>query len=58
MIKQGNPQFNKIKFRKNENLKLYPSINKIKRFLRWKPKVNLTEGLVKTIRYYKTYKKN
>ena len=57
IIKQGKPQFNKIPFRKNENLKLYPSITKIKRFLGWKPKTNLNEGLVKTINYYKTIRK-
>jgi nucleoside-diphosphate-sugar epimerase len=28
IIKQGQPQFNKIPFRKNENLKLYPSISR------------------------------
>ena len=57
IIKQGKPQFNKIPFRKNENLKLYPSITKISRFLGWKPKTNLYQGLVKTIDYYKTIKK-
>jgi len=57
IIKKGNPQFNKIPFRKNENLKLYPSINKIKRLLQWKPKTNLHQGLVKTIDYYKSIKK-
>ena len=56
IIKQGKPQFNKIPFRKNENLKLYPSINKIRRVLGWKPKTNLNQGLVKTINYYKTIK--
>ena len=56
IIKQGKPQFNKIPFRKNENLKLYPSINKITKMLGWKPKINLNEGLVKTIHYYKTLK--
>ena len=57
IIKQGKPQFNKIPFRKNENLKLYPSINKIGRMLGWKPKTNLNQVLVKTINYYKTIKK-
>ena len=57
IIKQGKPQFNRIPFRKNENLKLYPSINKIGRILGWKPKTNLNQGLVKTINYYKTIKK-
>ena len=57
IIKQGKPQFNKIPFRKNENLKLYPSINKIRRILGWIPKTSLNQGLVKTINYYKTIKK-
>ena len=57
IIKQGKPQFNRIPFRKNENLQLYPSINKIGRILGWKPKTNLHQGLVKTINYYKTIKK-
>lgn len=56
IIKQGKPQFNKIPFRKNENLKLYPSINKVSRILGWRPKTNLNQGLVKTINYYKTIK--
>ena len=56
IIKHGKPQFNKIPFRKNENLKLYPSINKISRILGWRPKTNLNQGLVKTINYYKTIK--
>ena len=54
IIKQGKPQFNKIPFRKNENLKLYPSIKKIKKVLGWTPKTNLIQGLTKTINYYKT----
>ena len=54
IIKRGKPQFNKIPFRKNENLKLFPSINKISKLLGWKPKTNLNQGLVKTINYYKT----
>ena len=54
IIKQGKPQFNKIPFRKNENLKLYPSVVKIRRILGWRSKTNLKQGLVKTINYYKT----
>ena len=56
IIKNGKPQFNKIPFRKNENLKLYPSIKKISGFLGWKPKTSLNQGLEKTINYYKTIK--
>jgi len=54
IIKKGRPQFNKIPFRKNENLKLFPSISKASKVLGWKPKTNLEQGLVKTINYYKT----
>ena len=57
IIKKGKPQFNKIPFRKNENLKLYPSIKKVRKILGWRPKTNLNQGLVKTINYYKTIKK-
>ena len=56
IVKRGKPQFNKIAFRKNENLKLYPSTIRISRLLGWKPKTNLNRGLVKTINYYKTIK--
>ena len=56
IVKQGKPEFNKIPFRKNENLKLYPSVNKINRVLGWKPKTNINQGLAKTINYYKTIK--
>ena len=57
ITKGGYPEYGKIKFRKDEILKLYPSINKISRILGWKPKTNLNQGLVKTINYYKTIKK-
>lgn len=50
--KSGNPQFGKIKLRKEEQMKIYPDISKAKKFLQWKPKVNFTKGLAKTIQYY------
>ena len=56
ITKGGYPEYGKIKFRKDEILKLYPSINKISRILGWRPKTNFDEGLVKTINYYKTIK--
>ena len=55
----GNPQFGKIDFRKDEILELYPNISKAKKFLKWKPKVSLYRGIVKTISYFKDfYEKN
>lgn len=50
--KSGKPQFNKIKLRKEEQLKIYPSLFKIRKILKWKAKINFSEGLKKTIQYY------
>ena len=50
--KSGNPQFGKIKLRKEEQMKIYPDISKAKKFLKWKPKINFIKGLAKTIQYY------
>ena len=50
--KGGNPQFGKIKLRKDEILKLYPNINKAKDKINWKPKTSFDKGLKSTIRFY------
>ena len=49
----GKPKFGKIKLRKDEPLKLYPDISKIKKYLNWKPKISFDKGLDKTIKYYR-----
>ena len=51
--KGGNPNFGQIKMRKDEILNLYPSINKARQLLNWKPKVSIKDGLRKTINYYR-----
>lgn len=56
ILKSGNPQFGKIKFRKDEIISLYPSITEAKKLLKWKPKIRLDQGLKKTISFFK--KKN
>ena len=53
MIKKGQPDFGKVKIRKDEIIKLYPNIDKIKKTINWKPKVSFNSGLKKTIKYYK-----
>ena len=53
LIGKGKPQFGKIKLRKDEVLRLYPSINKAFKKLKWKPKMSLLKGLKNTIRSYK-----
>ena len=50
--KTGNPQFGKIKLRKEEQIEIYPDISKARRVLNWRPKVNFLRGLAKTIQYY------
>ena len=51
LIGQGSPQFGKIKMRKDELQKSYPSISKAKK-LNWRPKTSLDEGLKLTIKSF------
>ena len=53
IIKGGQPMFGKIKFRKDELLKIFPDINKAKNILNWKTTINFNRGLRETINYYK-----
>lgn len=55
IVGKGSPLFGKIQFRKDEILKLYPDISKIKKKLNWAPKISLESGLKKTIFFYKNY---
>ena len=50
--KSGKPNYNKIKLRKEEQIKIYPDTSKAKKILKWKPKINFSKGLKKTIEYY------
>jgi dTDP-glucose 4,6-dehydratase len=54
--KAGNPIFNKIKLRKEEQIKIFPSLLKIKKVLKWRAKINFGKGLKKTIKYYNASK--
>ena len=51
-IKKGIPEFGKIKLRKDEILLHYPSIDKLKKYFNWKPKIKFNTGIKKTINYY------
>lgn len=51
--KKGKPIFGAIEMRKDESLKMCPSINKSKKILRFQSKVSLKKGLKKTISFYK-----
>ena len=54
--KGGQPQFGKIKFRKDEILRLYPNIKKAKNKINWQPNISFSKGLKLTIRYYNEHK--
>ena len=49
---KGKPLFGSIKMRKDEVKKLYPDLTLIKKEFKWKPKINLKEGLKRTVAYY------
>ena len=51
-IKLGNPVFGKIPLRKDEILRLYPDISKIKKILNWKPYTLLHKGIKTITRHY------
>ena len=53
ITKKGRPLYGKVLLRKDEPLKLYPNLKKTFKYFKWKPKTILTNGLVKTINYYK-----
>ena len=53
IIKTGNPVLGKLQMRRDEVLKLYPSIEKIKKKINWKPSVDFITGIKKTISFYK-----
>tara|TARA_B100000700_G_scaffold178585_1_gene197241 strand:- start:2423 stop:3313 length:891 start_codon:yes stop_codon:yes gene_type:complete len=51
-IKKGKPEFGKIEMRKDEIVNLYPKLKKVRKELKWKSKISLSEGLKKTINFY------
>ena len=53
-INKGTPLYGKVKFRKDEIKRLYPNITKAKSLLNWQPKISFSEGLTRTINYYKS----
>ena len=53
ICKGGKPEFGKINLRKDENLVIYPNINKLKNILSYKPKVPFEKGIRMTIKSYK-----
>ena len=51
--KGGKPQYGMFKLRKFDIQKLYPSIEKVKNIINWKPKISFEKGIRKTINSYR-----
>ena len=51
-IGKGKPQFGELLMRDGENECLYADITKAKTILGWKPRVEINEGLERTVDYY------
>jgi len=49
----GEPRFGEIPYRTGENMSLYADISKARELLGWEPKVNLDDGLARTISFYR-----
>ncbi len=57
-LKGGKPIFGKIKLRSDEMKKIYPDLKKVKKVLKWSPKIKFSKGLEETIKYYEKNKNN
>ena len=53
LVGGGKPQFGTIQFRVGESMELYANIEKAENRLNWSPRINLSEGLKKTIEFYR-----
>jgi len=49
---KGKPQFGQIKYRKDENMKVYADIKKAKVKMKWKPKINFNKGIKTVIKSF------
>lgn len=53
ILNSGKPVFNKISLRKEELIKQYPNLSRIKNFIRWKSKIKFNAAIYKKINNYK-----
>lgn len=50
-IQKGDPIYGKLKLRPDEIKILYPNLKKTKKFFNWSPKISISHGLIKTIKF-------
>jgi nucleoside-diphosphate-sugar epimerase len=52
----GKPRYGEVPYRNGENMALYANVEKAEKYLQWKPKTKLDQGLQETIDWYKNNK--
>ncbi len=50
---RGRPQFGALQYRAGENMALYADARKIESLLGWKPRVGISDGLNRTVEYFR-----
>lgn len=55
ILKKGKPNYGKIQMRKDEINAQFPNINKLKKTFKWRPKVSLNSGIIRTIKFYRKF---
>ena len=58
LVGKGNPKFGEIKYRTGENMSLFADISKAKNDLGYTPSISLSDGVSKTISFFKLTNKN
>lgn len=53
IVGNGSPRYGELPYRDGENMSLYADVTKAKSLLSWEPRINLNEGLKRTMSYYK-----
>ncbi len=53
IVGNGSPRYGELPYRDGENMSLYADVTKAKSLLSWEPRINLYEGLKRTVSYYK-----
>ena len=53
IVGKGKAQFGRIKYRENENMRLYPNIKKARIILKWQPKIKFNKGIKTVINSYR-----
>ena len=54
LIRNGELELGRLRMRKDEMIYNYPKITKVEKEFKWKSKISIKNGLIKTIKYYES----